>query len=151
MNRLESHGARTRSFGHGNLERWLVLMCMEMYMDHDPGLRPIATRFFRFYNRALYESDHAEPVYRHVVVGAFGDSPLPSGEGLLGLPQAPPGTLASITELGFELVAFDREKDVWRVEFDLEELALTDALHRVVTQRSTGVLNRLALRIQTSI
>lgn len=126
VGRLEAQGARTRCFGHGNLERWLVLMCMEMYMDHDPGLRPIAARFFRFYNRALYESDHAEPVYRHVVVAAFGDAALPSGDGLLGPAQAPPGTLPSISELGFELVTFDREKDVWRVEFDRLEGVIGD-------------------------
>lgn len=114
---LRSLGASVDCFGQGNLERWLVLMCMEMYMDHDPGLRSIAARFFRFYNRALYPSDHAEPVYRHTLVAALDGAPLPTGAGLFGPTAAPPGALASVAELGYELVAFDREKDVWEVEF----------------------------------
>lgn len=115
---LRSLGATVACFGQGNLERWLVLMCMEMYMDHDPGLRPIAARFFRFYNRALYASDHAEPVYRHTVVAALEGAPLPAGAGLLGSTEAPRGSLAAVAELGYELIAFDREKDVWQVEFE---------------------------------
>jgi SAM-dependent methyltransferase len=114
---FKQDGAEVASFGHGNLDRWLVLMCMEMYMDHDPGLRPIAARFFRFYNEALYASDHKEPVYRHIVVAAFGGASLPSIDGLLAPPVAPPDTIASVRDLGLELVAFDREKDVWRPEF----------------------------------
>ena len=115
---LRALGATVASFGQGNLERWLVLMCMEMYMDHDPGLRPIAARFFRFYNRALHPSDHAEPVYRHTVVAALAGAALPAGEGLFGAAAAPRGALATVAELGYELVAFDREKDVWQPEFE---------------------------------
>lgn len=115
---LEGLGGEVVSFGHGNLDRWLTLMCMELYMDEDPGLRPIAERFFRFYNRTLYASDHAQPVYRHVVVAALGGAELPSGQGLLAAPVAPPGMLKVVTEMGLELIAFDREKDVRQVELD---------------------------------
>ncbi|TDJ76350.1 MAG: methyltransferase domain-containing protein [Planctomycetota bacterium] len=115
---LEGLGGEVASFGHGNLERWLTLMCMELYMDEDPGLRPIAERFFRFYNRTLYASDHAQPVYRHVVVAALGGAPLPTGKGTLAAPVAPPGMLKVVTEMGLELIAFDRDKDVRQVELD---------------------------------
>ena len=73
---LEAAGAQVASFGHGELSRWLALMCVELYLDHDPMLRPVAPRFFRFYNEALFGSDHGDEVYRHAVVGAFGGAPL---------------------------------------------------------------------------
>ncbi|MFT5048920.1 MAG: hypothetical protein ACI8QZ_000307 [Chlamydiales bacterium] len=114
---LEQLGASVVSFPHANLERWVALMCMEMYMDHDPGLRSIAARFFRFYNQHLYASDHAEPVYRHVLVAAHAGHALPSVTGLLEAPVAPAGALARIQSLSVELLAFDREKDVWKPEF----------------------------------
>ncbi len=117
---LRAAGWRVASIGHGNLERWLALMCMEMYMDADPLLRPIAARFFRFYNRTLYASDHAAPVYRHVVCAALGDAPLPSvetlAEELLAPGVAPRGATRAIAELAAELCAFDREQNVWRQE-----------------------------------
>ncbi|MCP3914760.1 MAG: methyltransferase domain-containing protein [bacterium] len=113
---LTGLGGRVRSYGHANLDRWLVLMCMEMYLDHDPVLRPLGERFFRFYNAALYASDHAEPVYRHVVLSAFDGSEPPSVEGLLDPPVAPEGALRTLTDFGVELLAVDREKDVWRPE-----------------------------------
>ncbi len=113
---FQGHGARTRSFGHAGLERWLALMCMEMYMDADPGLRPIAARFFRFYNERLYASDHAQPVYRHAIVAALGDAALPE-HARLDPPVAPPGAVAAMTGLTAELLAFDRELDVWKPEF----------------------------------
>ena len=111
-------GWRVASFGHGNLERWLALMCMEMYMDDDPLLRPTAARFFRFYNRLLYRSDHRPPVYRHVVTAAHGQAILPDTDGLLDAPRAPVGALEPIRELAAELLAFDREKDAWRPELE---------------------------------
>jgi len=115
---LAASGAHTRSFGHGNLDRWLVLMCLEMYMDHDPGLRPIAARFFRFYNERLFASDHRAPVYRHALAAAFGESPLPRGDWLQEPAAAPEGSVSAVTDLAVELLAFDRERDVWQVEFE---------------------------------
>lgn len=115
---LTEMGVSVVSFPHGNLERWVALMCMEMYMDHDPGLRSIAARFFRFYNEHLFASDHALPVYRHVLVGAHAGHGLPSGVDLLDAPVAPAGALERIQALAVELLAFDREKDVWQPEFE---------------------------------
>lgn len=115
---LAGGGCQVTRHGHGNLDRWVVLMCMEMYMDHDPLLRPLAERFFRFYNENLYASDHALPVYRHVVVGAKPGLALPPVEGLLSEPVAPEGTFKACADLGRELLAFDSEQDAWRPEFE---------------------------------
>jgi len=127
---LRAAGWRVASIGHGNLERWLALMCMEMYMDADPLLRPVAARFFRFYNRTLYASDHAAPVYRHVVCAALGDAPLPSvealAEALLAPGVAPRGATRATLELAAELCAFDREQDVWRQELARLEETITE-------------------------
>src|SRR5262249_20582325 len=38
---LSTSGAATRSFGHGNLERWLALLCLSMYLDYNHELRGI--------------------------------------------------------------------------------------------------------------
>ena len=113
---LERSGARVESIGHANLERWLALMCLSMYLDHDPQLRSVAERYYRFYNRSLYASDHAEPVYRHAVVGCLAGAPLPVRDELLAPPVAPSGSLDAFHQLVGELVAFDREKEVYQTE-----------------------------------
>ena len=113
---LAELGARVTRLGHGNLDRWLVLMCASMYMDDDPALRGLARAFHRFYNASLYASDHAEPVYRHVVLAAFDGAEVPAAEELLDAPQAPAGALPELGRLERELVAFDRERAEWRAE-----------------------------------
>lgn len=118
---LVRSGARVVSIPHGNLDRWLVLQCLSMYMDYDPALRPIARDFQRFYNAELYASDHAEPVYRHVVVAALGEAPLPRAADLLAAPMAPQGALRTTFDMLGELVHFDRERTWWhavRGEFE---------------------------------
>lgn len=115
---LASLGAEVKSFGHANLDRWLVLMCLSMYMDDDPALRKLATSFHRFYNRALYASDHATPVYRHLVVAAFDGAAMPDAQKHLAPPQAPKGSLEPFEGLATELLAFDKERGEWRLERD---------------------------------
>ncbi len=115
-NGLRAAGAQVTSVGHANLDRWLVMMCMELYLDHDPKLRPIAAEFFRFYNQAMYASDHAGTVYRHCVVAAFGDHALPDTTDLFAPAIAPTGSLAALADLGLELVKFDSEADAWEPE-----------------------------------
>ncbi|MFN0244870.1 MAG: methyltransferase domain-containing protein [Planctomycetota bacterium] len=75
---LAAHGARVASIAHGNVERWLALMCLALYLDQRAELRPTAARLYRFYNEFLYASDCAEPVYRHVVVAALAGARLPA-------------------------------------------------------------------------
>lgn len=113
---LAERGARTTAIGHGNLERWLALMCLSMYLDYEPRLRPLAARVFRFYNENLYASDHARPVYRHVVVGAFAAAKLPKGTAGLEAPIAPRGVLERFRSVSDELVLFDRTRNDWREE-----------------------------------
>lgn len=110
---LEKSGARVLSIPHGNLDRWLVLQCLSMYMDYDPALRPIARDFQRFYNAELYASDHAEPVYRHVIVAALPGKALPRAEEVLAKPVAPEAALRSTFDMLGELVHFDRERNWW--------------------------------------
>jgi hypothetical protein len=121
---FQGAGAHVSSLGHGNLERWLGLMCMSLYMDYTPPLRGIAARFFRFYNQNLYASDHGAPVYRHAVVAALAGAPLPTPSGFAPA-VAPPGAVARMHELAFELVDFERAKSEWdRVRGDLERAKL---------------------------
>ncbi len=113
---LEKGGARVASIGHGNLERWLALMSLSMYLDYEPRLRPLAARIFRFYNENLYASDHARPVYRHAVVAAFDGAKLPSGAAGLEAPIAPQGVLSRFQVVADEVVSFDRARTDWREE-----------------------------------
>lgn len=113
---LKKAGASVVNVGHGNLERWLALMCLAMYLDYEPRLRPLASRVFRFYNANLYASDHAAPVYRHAVVGAFAGAKLPSGKPGLAAPVAPAGVLDRFRDVADEVVAFDRARTDWREE-----------------------------------
>jgi hypothetical protein len=105
---LAGPNARVASYGHGNLERWLALICLTLYMDYTDELRIVAARFFRFYNKNLYASDHAEPVYRHVVLAALGGAKLPTVDGILEPAVMPAGAVARMTELAFELALFER-------------------------------------------
>ena len=121
---LKSLGGEVTSIGHANLERWLAMMCLSLYLDHDPALRGLAASVHRFYNARLYASDHAAPVYRHLVIAAFGGAPLPDAARLLQPPLAPRGALEPFTELTGELVCFDRERAAWRVkEAELTQVA----------------------------
>ena len=113
---LGDAGGRVMSVGHANLDRWLVLMCLELYLDNDPLLRDLAQRFFAFYNRSMYSSDHGDAVYRHAVVASLGDSREPSIEGLFDGPRAPEGATQALLAMGLEVIAFDGEKDAWKPE-----------------------------------
>lgn len=119
---LASTGAQVRSIGHANLERWLALISLELYMDQEPQLRKVARRYFRFYNQALYAADFRPPHYRHAVVAWYGPGSLE--ERLARFERAPDAEAASAAsralrpfgELLAELVAFDRERDVFEAE-----------------------------------
>jgi SAM-dependent methyltransferase len=119
---FERKGLVVTSIGHGNLERWLALLCLSMYMDHDPSLRRIARDVYAFYNEALYASDLLEPVYRHAVVAVQPGVHLPTANELFrqdAIPRqggAPEGSIEPFVHLAAELFAFDRESDVYQAE-----------------------------------
>lgn len=114
---LAAAGLTVASVGHGNLDRWLVLMCIELYVDHDPTLRALGARLFKFYNRSLYASDHGEPVYRHVVMGARAGAALPDARQVLAPAGAPPEAMPALLPLAQELLAFDHHRDALAPEF----------------------------------
>ena len=53
---LEASGAKVEMLGHGALDRWLLLMCLELYAEHEPMLRELAGRAYRLYNEHLFRS-----------------------------------------------------------------------------------------------
>ena len=145
---LRASGARTAAIPHGNLERWLVLQCLSMYLDYDPALRELGHDFQRWYNAALYASDHAAPCYRHVVVAAFDGAELPDAARLLAPPVAPAGAFSPFAQLTPALLAFDAERDRWRAErreFErtVGELRADVESHRAVTDGLVADKRRL--------
>lgn len=121
-------GARVLSVGHANLERWLALMCLELYLDRDAPLRAIAARIYEFYNAALYASDHAGPVYRHAVVAAYDGAALPSVARMLDPPVAPAGAFGALQNIVQELLAYDVERDMIQPEWERLERVNGDLL-----------------------
>jgi len=113
---FERRGLVVTSIGHGNLERWLALLCLSMYMDQDPHLRRIAKDVYAFYNEALYASDVYEPVYRHAVIAVQPGVHLPTPGELFQEGAAPEGSIEPFVHLAAELFAFDRESDVYEAE-----------------------------------
>lgn len=150
---LVESGAQVTSIGHANLERWLALMCLELYMDEEPQLRRVARRYFRFYNQGLYTADFSGPHYRHAVVGWKGGGEL--SEQLAGIERGPGSSPAQrpFAELLTELVAFDRERDVYEAE-RTRLIANNDALerdlegHRAVIQTQAAEIRAQAAVIE---
>ena len=123
--RLAKRGAQTATIAHGNVERWLGLMCLSLYMDHEPHLRPLATRMHRFWNEALHESDTGEPAYRHAVVASFVGAP-PRVVYTQKADALPAKVLAGARVLSTKLVEFEAARRDWRAEkLRLEEVVKT--------------------------
>lgn len=102
--------------GHGHLGRWLPLLSLSMYLEHDPHLRGLARSVYRFYNRHLHAADDAPPVYRQALVARRAGSPRPA----TATPRAPRESRSQGPEpwqmlLG-ELVAFDRRSALYEAE-----------------------------------
>ncbi|MFT5284794.1 MAG: hypothetical protein ACI8TQ_000952 [Planctomycetota bacterium] len=113
---FESTGAKVECVGHGNLHRWLFMMCVELFLDDDPALRGFAGDVFAYYNEMLYASDSDEPVYRHVVVATMSGAEAPKLEGLSGVSSQnalrdPMATVALMTK---EMTVFEGERDRFR-------------------------------------
>ncbi len=146
---LEAAGMRTAAIGHGNLERWLPLMCLSLYLDNEPELRGLAKAVFRFYNGELYASDHAAPVYRHALIGAAAGMPLPVAIPNLDAPRAPAGVLEKFDEVVGELASFDRARSHWSVERErLWEMART--LQEDLAGHRASLAAEQALRADTA-
>ena len=123
---LEQAGARVRSYGQANLDRWLAMMLLSMYLENDPALRKLSVAIHRFYNKTLYASDHAEPVYRHVVLANVDGSQLPEIAGLRAAPLAPAGVLEPFIEVTRELIAFDVARGRYEEEREDRERVIAD-------------------------
>ncbi|MEM9380720.1 MAG: methyltransferase domain-containing protein [Planctomycetota bacterium] len=114
---LEAAGARVEAFGHGALDRWLGLMAIELYAEHEPLLRAFVPRVYRFYNEHVFRSDHGGDVYRHALVAAFGDAPMPSLEGALDPAGSEPAEAnRTLVDLGREILRYDALRDSFQPE-----------------------------------
>ena len=120
---LEQLGARVVSLGHGNLQRWLALISLAMYMDHTPALQAQAVRLHRFYNRGMFEDDEEPPVYRHALVAAFGDARLPAQRPARKSARPPARELLQFAQ---ELAAFDAHRDGYQAEFERLQAVIRD-------------------------
>lgn len=116
---MEDAGARVEAFGHGALDRWLALMVIELYVEHEPLLREIAPRVYRLYNEHLFATDAGDDVYRHAVVAALGDAPIPSlPRPHVGVSQAPPELTRAFVEIGQEFARYDCLRDTYEPEME---------------------------------
>lgn len=122
--------------GHASLARWLPLMCLELWLDHEPLLRDVARRFYRFYNSLLYASDHAAPVYRHAVVLAKGRARLPRVDDLFPSATAPEGSQEVLLGFAADVLAFDGQKGVLEPELS--------RLHKVVRSLEKDLAGHVA-------
>lgn len=114
-----AHGARVESFGHGALDRWLPLMMLELYIEHEGLLHDLGPRLYRFYNEHLFRSDHGPEVYRHAIVAAFDGAPMPSLDGALDPPGSAPREATQImTEMGAEILRYDALRDTYLPEIE---------------------------------
>jgi len=116
---LQSAGAEVETFGHGALDRWLLLMMLELYVEHEGLLHGIAPRLYRFYNEHLSRSDPGAEVYRHAIVGVFGDAPMPHLNDALDPPgSAPKEATRAMIEMGAELLRYDAMRDTYLPEIE---------------------------------
>ena len=141
---LEKCGARVVSLGHGNVQRWLALISLSLYMDHTPALQAHAARLQRFYNRGLFADDLEPPFYRHAVVAALGDARLPRPQRARAQPRAPARELVHFAQ---ELAAFDARRDGFEAETGrlqgvIRDLAADLGGHRDALQELVGRVER---------
>ncbi|QDU67276.1 class I SAM-dependent methyltransferase [Engelhardtia mirabilis] len=113
---MTERGAEVLTIGQGNLQRWLSLMCLEIYMEADPDLQRFAPRLYEFYNAHLYSTDNRAPVYRHALVAAVDGAGLPDVEGIFGPEQESPALFEALNRFLPDLLGFDRAKGRWREE-----------------------------------
>lgn len=116
---LEGAGCEVLSIGHGALDRWLPLMIVELYAEHEPLLRSIAARAYRLYNEHLFRTDHGGQVYRHALVGVLNGAPRPTLEGALEPPgSAPREASEALVGFGQEVLRYDALRDSYQPEME---------------------------------
>lgn len=113
---LRAAGAEVRVFGHGRLDRWLLAMCLELYLESDPLLQPLGKPFYEFYNSMVYPHDHGEDNYRHIVVAAMAGRPLPQGQRALAAPQLPQESEQVLGRFAQQILHLDAQRTVWEPE-----------------------------------
>ena len=107
-----SSGAReVVAIGKGNLDRWLGLVSLALYLDDEPRMRDVARKLYRLVNEDLVVREPLGLVYRHAVVALFGDTTLPDGGRGRPLDLDPERTKA-IAHMGREILAFDQHRDL---------------------------------------
>ncbi len=129
---LKKAGASVSKVGHGALDRWLLLMCLELYAEHQCLLHELMPRVYRLYNEQLFASDHGPEVYRHAIIGVFGNAPVPNLDGVLEPPGSAPREASQILRgLGQELLRYDTLRDTYEPEMK--------RLHGVVKDVSSDI------------
>ncbi len=135
------------SLGHGNLERWLGLMCLALLLDRDPATRGAAERLHRFYNLALLPEDNQGEVYRHVLLAVKGEEAPTELNDLLAPREVEPEAQQAVLHALEELRRFDQTRHVLHAErARLEgEIARRDQDlegHRLALAEARGELDR---------
>ncbi len=118
-------GARVSCVGHGNLKLWQPLMRLELMLD-DPALRPLGAALFELYARDLYAADVELPVYRHAVVAAFGDRPLPPASVFGPVDVARSRTARAALEGALNVLTGSAERMAWSAEREAFKSAVAD-------------------------
>lgn len=135
---LRAHGAEIGTFGHGALDRWQLLMSLELYIEHEPLLRDLAPRIYRLYNEHLFASDHGSNVYRHAIVGAFGGAKMPSLDDVLEpVGSAPPKVTKALMDVGHEILRYDALRDSFEPEIQRLHGVVADVEKDLVEHKAT--------------
>lgn len=74
---LVSRGFHTIILPNGRLDRWILMMFVYYFLDADTTLADLNREVSAFYNRHYYDTDNAEPAYRHFIVASreeFGEA-----------------------------------------------------------------------------
>ncbi|MEM6673436.1 MAG: methyltransferase domain-containing protein [Planctomycetota bacterium] len=116
---LEAAGASVAAIGHGRLDRWLLLMALELYIEHEGLLGDFAKKLYRLYNEHIFRTDHGGRVYRHAVVAAFDGAPMPSVESALDPAGSEPREATqALVDASREVLRYDALRDTFTPEME---------------------------------
>ncbi|MEO0650886.1 MAG: methyltransferase domain-containing protein [Planctomycetota bacterium] len=135
---FEERGAEVQVVGHGNLQRWLALMCLEIYLESDPDLQRFAPSFYEFYNAGLYSLDARGPVYRHALVASVAGATPPDLGGLFDESSTPPELFEAVLRFAPDLGQFDRARAGWDLERERFETVVSELRRELDAEREHG-------------